>query len=464
MVKNQNGVTEERMKKILNDLKLKYEAALWALDAELALIDTILEQHPELFEIVKGDIVGIGKDSTTGRQDSPTVEQVVRAALYKEMKKLNYRDLEYAQYDSRICSTFIKLEGRKPLSFEVFHKYISQIKGESLKELMVAINRIMIEEGGVEDGKSVRIDSTVVETNIHYPTNNELTWDCIKTAHRIIKQLEKSGCLKKARNYQKQAKKHRFQINNTKKSEKKKELFEKQLKLLRSSINQAERAAVEASMNGKLNDWLIVQQLKDLLPKMEKVYDITRRHELLGESVPNAEKIFSIYEAHTDIIVKGKREAEFGHKVNLTTGRSNIILDVEIVGGNPSDSQLYAGALERVELSYGVTPRDVVTDGGYASLKNQETAKGKGVVNIVFNKIVGSLQNIVTSGNMETRLKKWRSGIEAVISNVKRGFGMYRCEWKGRKHFDAKVLWSVIAYNIRVITSLLLPKLQPQSQ
>ena len=452
------------MKKILNDLKLKYEAALWALDPELALIDTILEQHLELFEIVKGDIVVIGKDSTMGRQDSPTVEQVVRAALYKEMKKLNYRELEYAQYDSRICSTFIKLEGRKPLSFEVFHKYISQIKAESLKELMVAINRIMMKEAGIEDGKSVRIDSTVVETNIHYPTNNELTWDCIKTAHRIIKQLEKSGCLKKSRNYQKQAKKHRFQINNTKKSAKKKELFEKQLKLLRSSINQAERAAVEASMRGDLSDWLIVQQLKNLVPKMEKVYDITHRHELLGESVPNAEKIFSIYEEHTDIIVKGQREVEFGHKVNLTTGRSNIILDVEIVSGNPSDSQLYGGVLERIESSYGVTPRDVVTDGGYASLKNQETAKGKGVVNIVFNKIVGSLKNIVTSGNMETRLKKWRSGIEAVISNVKRGFGMHRCGWKGRDHFDAKMLWSVIAYNIRVITSLLLPKLLPQPQ
>ncbi len=452
------------MKKVLNDLKLKFEEALWALDPELALIDTVLEQHSELFEIVKGDIIGTGKDSGTGRQDSPTVEQVVRAALYKEMKKLNYRELEYAQYDSRICSTFIKLEGRKPLSFEVFHKYISQIKGESLKELMVAINRIMIEEAGVEDCKSVRMDSTAVETDIHYPTNNELTWDCIKTAHRLIKRLEKSGCLKKVRNYQKQAKKHRFQINNTKKSDKKKELFGKQLKLLRSSINQAERAAVEGSMNGDLNDWLIALELKALLPKMEQVYDITRRHELFGENVPNAEKIFSIYEAHTDIIVKGKREAEFGHKVNLTTGKSNIILDVEIVSGNPRDSQLYKGALERVELIYGVTPRDVVTDGGYASLRNQETAKEKGVVNIVFNKIVGSLKNIVTSGNMETRLKKWRSGIEAVISNVKRGFNLHRCDWKGRKHFDAKVLWSVIAYNIRVITSLVLPKLLPQSQ
>ncbi|HDH05677.1 MAG TPA: IS4/IS5 family transposase, partial [Nitrospirae bacterium] len=187
-----------------------------------------------------------------------------------------------------------------------------------------------------------------------------------------------------------------------------------------------------------------------------------RRRELLGESVPSKEKIFSIYEDHTDIIVKGKREAEFGHKVNLTTGRSNIVLDVDIVKGNPSDSQLYEGVLDRIECNYEVTPRDVVTDGGYASLKNQ--AKGKGVVNIVFNKIVGSLKNIVTSGNMETRLKKWRSGIEAVISNIKRGFAMHRCEWKGREHFDAKVLWSVIAYNIRVITRLLLPKLQQQSQ
>jgi len=452
------------MKKILNDLKLKFDNANWALDPELALIDTVLEQHPELYEIVKEDIKTIGKDSEAGRQDSPTLEQIVRAALYKEMKKLNYRELEYAQYDSRVCSTFIKLDGRKPISFEAYYKYISQIKGETLKKFMIEINRIMIKEAAVEDCKSLRTDSTVVETDIHYPTNNELTWDCIKTSHRLLKKLEESGCLKKVRNNQKQAKKNRFQINNTKKEDKRKELFDNQLKLLRNSINQAERAVIEASTKGDIKDWVIAEELKRLLPKMEKVHDITRRHELLGEKVPNSEKIFSIYEAHTDIIVKGRREAEFGHKVNLTAGRSNIILDVEIVEGNPKDSQLYEGVLDRIQRDYGVTPRDVVTDGGYASLKNQEIAKGRGVVNIVFNKIVGSLKNITTSLNMETRLKKWRSGIEAVISNVKRGFKLFRCDWKGKGHFDAKVLWSVIAYNIRVMTSLLLDELTLQSQ
>jgi len=83
---------------------------------------------------------------------------------------------------------------------------------------------------------------------------------------------------------------------------------------------------LEASTKGDIKDWVIAEELKRLLPKMEKVHDITRRHELLGEKVPNNEKIYSIYEAHTDIIVKGRREAEFGHKVNLTAGRSNSYL------------------------------------------------------------------------------------------------------------------------------------------
>ena len=82
----------------------------------------------------------------------------------------------------------------------------------------------------------------------------------------------------------------------------------------------------------------------------------------------------------------------------------------------------------------------------------------------MFNKIKGSLQNIVRSKNMETRLKKWRSGIEAVISNLKRGYELFRCEWKTRARFDAKVYWNVIVYNIRVMTGALLAKMQTQMQ
>jgi len=448
--------------RILNELRLKLEKPIWALDPELALIDTILNENLKLYEEVAPDIMELSKSSNMGRQDSPTVEQVVRAALYKELKKLDYRELEYAQEDSRLCGAFIKLEGRSSFSFEVFHKYISRIRGESLRRLMVEINRIMMGEEGIEDGKSLRTDSTVVETDIHYPTNNALIWDCMKTAHRLLKKLEETGKIKKVRNYQKQGKKNEFKINNTKKKEKRAELFRKQLKLFRMSINQVKKVVGEIIEGVDLGVISIVAELKGLLPKMERVYDMSYRHELLGESVPNGEKIFSIYEDHTDIIVKGAREVAFGHKVNLATGRSNLILDCEILEGNPKDSTLYEGVLDRVCNAYGVRPRDMVTDGAYASLRNQEKAKECGIRNIVFNKIVGSLKNVVSSVQMETRLKKWRSGMEAVVSNLKRGFALFRCEWKGRGHFDAKVLWSVIAYNIRVMTDFMLGRLLPQ--
>jgi len=452
--------------KLLNDLKLQFEKELWALSPELAVMDTILNQHPEICELVKNDITMGRESSSFGRQDMPTVEQIVRAAIYKEMKNLTYRELEYAQHDSRMCSTFIKLDDRKPISFEAYQKYISRISGKSLNKVMIAINKIAIGEG-LEDGKSIRTDGTVVETNIHYPTNNSLVWDCIKTIDRLLKKLKDSGVEMKPRSYRKQAKKTHYKINNTKKKEEREEEFKKQLKLLRSSINQAERA-LTATLPKPIEGWreaqAVIKGLRELLPKAEKVYDITWRHEILGESVPNKEKIFSIFEDHTDIVVKGGREVEFGHKVNLAGGKSNLILDCRILDGNPADAAIYGEVIDRIQENYGIMPRDIVTDGGYASTANARIAQEKGIINIVFNKIKGSLKNIVRSKNMETRLKKWRSGIEAVISNLKRGYELFRCEWKTRARFDAKVYWNVIVYNIRVMTGALLTKMQTQMQ
>jgi transposase, IS5 family len=452
--------------KLLNDLKLQFEKELWALSPELAVMDTILKQYPEIYEMLKNDITLGEEGSGFGRQDMPTVEQIVRAAIYKEMKSLTYRELEYAQHDSRMCSLFIKLDERKPFSFKAYQKYISRISGESLEKVMIAINKIAIGEG-LEDGKRIRTDGTVVETNIHYPTNNSLMWDCIKTIDRLLKKLKDSGVEINPRSYKKQAKKTYYKINNTKKKEEREEEFKKQLKLLRSSINQAERtftATLPKTIEGWIGAQAVIKELKELLPKAEKVYDISWRHELLGESVPNKEKIFSIFEDHTDIIVKGGREVEFGHKVNLAGGRSNLILDCRILDGNPADAAIYGDVLDRIHVNYGIVPRDIVTDGGYASKDNARKAQGKGIINIVFNKIKGSLQNIVRSKNMETRLKKWRSGIEAVISNLKRGYELFRCEWKTRARFDAKVYWNVIGYNIRVMTGALLAKMQTQMQ
>jgi IS5 family transposase len=442
--------------KLFNDLKIKFEQANWASSPEFALFDSILEQHPELIELLATDITMGCKRSKFGRKDTPTVEQIVRAAIYKEIKKLDYRELEFHQEDSRICEKFLKLEDRDPFSFQTFQEYISKITPDKLKELLVALNKIAINEG-MEDVSQIRQDTTVISTNIHYPTNNTLVWDCIKESHRLLSHLAEEINTLNYIDYTVSAKKTFFKINNTKHPDKRIELFRKQLITFTKCINQVANI-VKKNFDSIVADG-IKEMLQDFLPVMNKIYNMTYRKEIKGESVPNNDKLFSIYEQHTDIIVKGSRDVYFGHKVSLAGGKSNLVLDCDILRGNPADPIFFQPTIERIQTNYKKTPNSSVTDGSYACTGNVEFAKKKGIVNIVFNKVVGSLKSIASSRNMETRLKKWRSGIEAVISNIKRGFNMFVCKWKGWEHFQAKVLWSVIAYNIRVMTGHVLCKL-----
>ena len=443
--------------KIFNDLLIKFEKPDWSKNPEFGLIDTILEKHPELYDIITVDILSGIQESVFGRKDNPTVEQIIRAAIYKEMKGLDYRELEYAQSDSRICATFIKLDERKPFSFSLFQQYISKIKPENLQKLLVSLNKIAIEEG-LEDIIKIRTDSTVIKSDIKYPTNNTLVLDCINESYRLLAQLAEECKDINYIDYSKNAKKLYFKINMSKSGDKRVDLFRNQLITFTKTINQV--ANIVKKNFYSINVQVLQYKLNRLLDLMKLVYDVTYRKEILGETVSNDEKIFSIYELHTDIIVKGSREVLFGHKVNLTTGTSNLILDCAILRGNLSDTALYPATVDRVIENYERTPRDSSADGGYASLSNIQYAQNKGITNIVFNKIKGSMQNICNSKHIETSLKKWRSGIEAVISNLKRGFNLRICNWKGWEHFQAKVLWSVIAYNFRVMTALVLQKLQ----
>ena len=442
--------------KLFEPLALKFEDGNWALDPELGLMDTILEQNPHLIKMLEKDMTQGKPCSNFGRQDTPSVEQIIRAAIYKEMKNLDYRSLEYAQEDSRICEQFVKIDRQRPYSFQVWQKYISRISEEKLEQLMIELNKIAIREG-LEDIKKFREDSTVVETNIHYPTNNSLVWDCIKESERLLCHLKEEIGILSYEEYCTKAKKTYYKINVGKSEENRIKLFIKQLKLFTNSINQVSNIIKKKGKYGVTEKavWYLAQ-LEALLPIMNKVYAMTERKEILKEKVSVEDKIFSIYEQHTDIIVKGNRDVQFGHKINIGSGKSNLILTCKVAEGNPKDGDLYQDAIENIIRNYGIVPESCVTDGGYASNANMQYAKKVGIANIVFNKIKGAMQNIVNNKWLETKLKKWRSGIEAIISNLKRGFEIHRCNWKGFAHYKRKVFWSVIGYNLRVMTGAFL--------
>ena len=226
---------------LFNKITPKLAEADWSKNPELGLIDTILEERPDLLDFVKDDIMSGLKSSNFGRGDMPSVEQILRAALFKEIRGLDYRDLEYAQGDSRICGRFIKLDANRAYSFQMYQSYISRISAENLNRLMISINKIAIEEG-LESVQQFRQDSFVVESNIHYPTNNSVVWDCIKESHRLLEHLSKEVSQLQYQDYMKGAKKTYFKINNTKSGDKRVDLFSKQLILFTKVINNVSNA------------------------------------------------------------------------------------------------------------------------------------------------------------------------------------------------------------------------------
>jgi IS5 family transposase len=156
-------------------------------------------------------------------------------------------------------------------------------------------------------------------------------------------------------------------------------------------------------------------------------------------------------ETHTDIIVKGGRDVQFGHKINLTTGTSGLVIDVTIEKGNPSDRIRLLPLLRRHKRLFGQAPERIAADGGYASAENLEQAKLLGVDSVAFDKRINlSIEDMTGDDWLYRELKRFRTGIEASISYLKRCFGLSRITWKGRRNFQSSVYLSIFTHNLIV--------------
>ena len=127
-------------------------------------------------------------------------------------------------------------------------------------------------------------------------------------------------------------------------------------------------------------------KLRHTLDLMMRIIDQTERRVLNGESVPAEEKVLSVFEEHTDIIKKKRRETVFGHKLYLTGGVSGLILDFEVVRGSPNDAAQFQPWLQRQYDLYGRWPRQASFDGCFASNANLQWAKDQGIRDVVFAK------------------------------------------------------------------------------
>ena len=188
----------------------------------------------------------------------------------------------------------------------------------------------------------------------------------------------------------------------------------------------------------------------------EGVMDQTYRRMVLGESVPASEKIISIFEPHADIIRKDRRDTYYGHKVYLTGGKSNLVLDCMILDGNPADSTLPVEMIIRQKDIYGRVPLKAAFDGGFASHGNNDDIKELGVKDVCFSKKRGmKIEDMCRSKHVYRRLWRFRAGVESIISWLKRCFGLARCMWKSHESFKSYVQSSVFAANLATVALLI---------
>lgn len=423
---------------------------------ELKIISDWLDSHPHLIEWVKMDLAVVCK-SNAGRS-AMTAESVLRCAILKQMRQLSYKDLAFALLDSQSCQTFGRFERSKALPGKsVLQKHISRISEVTWE----VINQCLIKDAKtlkLEKADVVRIDSTATQSDIHEPSDSTLLWDSVRTLVRLLKEAEQLSTHPiHWVNHRRSAKKRMHEILNTRGMERKVALYKQLLRSTYNSLGYIESAqcVLQSHCHDILGYDAWLSEVQRFVPLIEQVIEQTERRVLKGESVAATEKLYSIFEAHTDMIIKGSRSIEYGHKLNLSSGKSGMILDVVVENGNPNDTTRLLPMLERHHDIYGQVPRQCSVDGGYASQENLIEAKAFGVKDMVFSKKKGlTIEAMANSKWIYKKLQHFRAGIESNISCLKRAYGMTRCLWKGWERFKQYVWLSVVSYNLSLFARL----------
>ncbi len=410
-------------------------------------LSRILDDNPELLETIEEDLLTPGVKAT-GRKGL-SVESIFRCMLLKQITGVSYKMLAFHLADSHSYRAFARLDRDCQPGKSALSKNIRRVTPETLQNVFKTLCVKAFNEGTI-DIELLRLDSSVVKSNIAPPLDSQLLDDGIRVLSRLIaKSRDWTGVRLRLTDYRKPSRALSARIFYGKKA-KKDALYEQMISLARRVVKQSENAIEHVLAGSELDvaqTW--VEQVTYFRSLLERVIDQTERRVIWGERVPAGEKIVSLFEAHTDIIVKGCRDIEYGHKVNLATDKSGFITAVLIEKGNPCDTERYLPLIEAHQMLYDATPTTTIADGGYASQANIDQGNGLGVKQVAFHKKKGiKLAAMGLKGKTLKKLKDFRAGIEGNISELKRAFGAGKALWKGEDGFMAFVWSSVISYNL----------------
>lgn len=418
---------------------------------QLARISEVLDACPAILEQVLKDLA---KGKGTCGAKGMSAETVLRAALLKQAQDLTYDELSFQLADSQAARAFARLQDGETYSTSALQANISAISTATWQSFQLETVRFA-QETKFECGRTVRMDATVAETNIAYPSDSSMLVDALRVVSRHVHWLTELGIELSMPFSHKAGRKLMLKILNARNDQEREDLYRPLIvgagdvwRWLPEVITAMEALGEDVSTRARR-----LRELQHVHTYLEPILAQTIARVIDKEPVAAGEKIISLFEPHSDVIIKGSREIEFGRKVFFTTGRSNIVTDVFVAEGNLPDAEVFITLVERHKAIFGKVPRQTTCDGGFASQENVHEAHDMGVKDVCFTKKVNmEPEEMCSSRSVFKKLAKLRAGIESNISALKRAFGLSRVSWKGEDGF-MKCVWSaVVAYNLFTLT------------
>jgi len=437
--------SDDGLPKVVRDYRARYRA-----------IGQVLDDNPEILAIVHKDLQKLSQGGSKGRWGDYTSENILRALVVQHLEGLPFRETVIRIGGDPFLQDFLRMRKRPVMDFTFLDKCFLAIRPQTWRRVNELLGWYGVAHKAV-DPSVIRTDTTVVETNIHYPTDAWLLWDTWRVASRLLKrarQIDPASCphrfhdrkikrlyLYVTRYMPSKSKSRRRRVKTT---------FRKLIERTGRMVEIAGEFTARAASASNIDLAAVALELKAYLPAMKTVVATARRAQIEGETVPAAERVFSLFEQHTELIKRGKRAkpTEFGHKVLLCQTSEKFITDYEVYEHQQPDCDLTEPVIQRHEKLFGTRPKVLAADKGFcpAEAKFEELAK-----QVATLAIPRRMQDFVDK--VLSHWQAFRAGIEGTISGLKRAFRLIRCFFRGFKGFSSAVGLGVFCHNLIVLAN-----------
>jgi IS5 family transposase len=433
----------------------------------LRKIDTVLEDERVIDVVTHALEARWPQSRRRGRPGTPA-EVVIRMLMLKHLFDWSYDDLEREVRANLVYRMFTRIDaGEVPDA-----KTILKIARALGPEIIDQVHRQVVEvakRAGVTHGRRFRVDTTVVETNVHYPTDSTLLRDGVRVLTRTMQRAstalgDQAG---RVRNRLRSVTRRVLVIAYEARSPKTREAMVKSYRklmattraVLRDTATMVRRLGQRVRTAGPQVQSMLQRaqdRLQEMRPLVQRVVDQTRARVLGGDThVP--EKVLSLFERHTVTIRKGKiaKPNEFGNLVTIQEAEHQIVTAFEIHAGRPADVTLWTPALDRHQAIFGRAPDLAAGDRGFSSARNEQAAVERGVRRVVLPRSgpKSPARRAYEHQRWFRRGQRWRVGCEGRISVLKRRHGLRRCRYHGVAGMHRWVGLGVIADNLMNIAT-----------